>query len=89
MALADYRLCDVCGDRAFYDSNLNYEDGPSKYASIPPFRVGGEEQYDKPDLLEKYGRRLDYLGDWAVICTDCAKTHKVVIVQTTADKSSG
>lgn len=42
---------------------------------------------DKPDLLEKYGQRLDHLGDWAVLCTDCAKTHKVVIVPTTTDKS--
>lgn len=25
MALADYRLCDVCGNKAFYDANLNYD----------------------------------------------------------------
>ncbi len=25
MALADYRLCDVCGSKAFYDARLNYE----------------------------------------------------------------
>ena len=24
MALADYRLCDVCGSKAFYDARLNY-----------------------------------------------------------------
>ena len=23
---------------------------------------------------------LDYLGDWAVLCIDCAKTHRCVIV---------
>lgn len=28
----------------------------------------------------KYGAALDYVGDWAVICSDCAKTHKTVIV---------
>jgi hypothetical protein len=25
MAMADYRLCDVCGKKAFYDANLNYD----------------------------------------------------------------
>jgi hypothetical protein len=25
MARADYRLCDVCDDKAFYDANLNYD----------------------------------------------------------------
>lgn len=25
MAAADYRLCDVCGRKVFYDSNLNYD----------------------------------------------------------------
>jgi hypothetical protein len=25
MAMADYRLCDRCGNKAFYDSNLNYD----------------------------------------------------------------
>jgi hypothetical protein len=25
MAMADYRQCDVCGCKAFYDANLNYE----------------------------------------------------------------
>ena len=25
MALADYYLCDVCGSKAFYDSNLSYD----------------------------------------------------------------
>ena len=25
MALSDYRLCDVCSSKAFYDANLNYD----------------------------------------------------------------
>jgi hypothetical protein len=25
MAAADYRHCDVCGCKAFYDANLNYD----------------------------------------------------------------
>lgn len=81
MAMADYRLCDVCGGKAFYDSNLNYDDGPSEYRTRDkPFRMAGEEQYDNPDLNHKHGMRLDYVGDWAVICDDCAKTHKTQIV---------
>jgi hypothetical protein len=81
MAMSDYRLCDVCGSKAFYDSNLNYGDGTDEWhKDYPPFRIAGEAQYSKPELNEKYGARLDYVGDWAVICTDCAKTHKAVIV---------
>jgi hypothetical protein len=26
MALADYRLCDVCEKKCFYDSNVSYND---------------------------------------------------------------
>lgn len=81
MALADYRLCDVCEGKAFYDSNLNYGDGTDDwYKSDPPFRQAGEEQYSKPEFNQKYGTRLDHVGDWAVICSDCAKTHKTIVV---------
>lgn len=80
MALSDYRLCDICEEKAFYDANLNYEHEPPKYRDTPPFRVAGEEQYQNPVLLDQYGSRLDYVGDWAVLCTDCAKTHKTVIL---------
>ena len=86
MAYADYRLCDVCGSKTFYDARLNYEQGPSKYHSAPPFRIAGKEQADNPDALHKHGSRLDSLGDWAVICEDCAKTHKCVIVTIEAAK---
>lgn len=58
MAAADYRLCDVCAGKVFYDANLNYD-------------------YDR----ESGEYKLDYLGDWAVICDDCAKTHKCVVVK--------
>ena len=81
MALSDYRLCDVCEDKAFYDSNLNYGDGTDEWhKNDPPFRIAGKNQYDKPEFNQKYGTRLDYVGDWAVICRDCAKTHKTIIV---------
>lgn len=61
MAMADYYLCDVCGGKAFYDSNLNYD-----LDNIDP-------------VTGKYP--LEYVGDMAVICKMCAKTHRVVIVE--------
>lgn len=82
MAGADYRHCDVCGGKAFYDANLNYEtgqrgaDGKWNYPETPVREVG------KPQM---FGAALDRLGDWAVICTTCAKTHKTAIVPITAD----
>lgn len=80
MAMADYRLCDVCGEKVFYDSNLNYETGPSEYGDHGPYRQAGEPQYPDAAMNEKHGMRLDYLGDWAVICNECAKTHKTIVV---------
>lgn len=81
MAGADYRSCDVCGGKTFYDANLSYTDGDDTYCKDdPPYRVAGAEQYDKPELLTKYGLRLGYVGDWAVLCTDCSKTHKTAIL---------
>ena len=82
MAKSDYRLCDVCDEKAFYDANLSYESGPSEYSDSPPYKVAGADQYSDPALNEKYGNRLGYLGDWAVLCTDCAKTHRVAILKT-------
>ena len=55
MAGADYRSCDVCGTKTFYDARLDYN-----YDEFPP--IG-----------------LPRLGDWKVICIECAKTHKVVV----------
>jgi len=80
MALADYKLCDRCGSKAFYDSNLSYEQGPQGYGADKPFRECGLEQIEDPEHNHKWGTRLGYLGDWAVLCEDCAKTHKTVIV---------
>lgn len=84
MALCDYRLCDVCGGKAFYDANLSYSDD----AEYIPYRLAGEEQYpDHPDLAKKYGQRLGYVGDWVVICNGCSKTHRTQIVPLTAATS--
>lgn len=71
MASSDYRLCDVCDGKAFYDSNLNYEFGRPQY-SVGPFKNCGEAQNSIS---------LERLGDWAVLCHECAKTHKCQIVK--------
>ena len=81
MAMADYRKCDVCDGKAFYDSNLNYEMTEDEFnAHRPPYRIAGEAQ---PDACGT-AMRLDRVGDWAVICHECAKTHKTQIVPITA-----
>ena len=72
MAYADYRLCDVCGCKAFYDSNLNYE-WSTKNNPLP-------EAEQIKDGGRPSGMKLMSLGDWSVICVDCAKTHKTIIV---------
>lgn len=87
MAAADYRLCDVCDGKVFYDANLNYEQGrDNEWAKRKaPFRWAGEEQ-GKPEN-DDWLLRLDYLGDWAVICQHCAKTHKTIVVQIEQERS--
>lgn len=71
MALADYRLCDVCGCKAFYDSNLNYEF---------PNKEGKGSYNQKITKIRDSPMGLDNLGDWVVLCIDCAKTHRCEIV---------
>ena len=48
MALSDYYLCDICGEKVIYDA----------------------------DMFERW----DCAGDISIICKECAKTHKIVIV---------
>lgn len=62
MAMSDYRLCDECGCKVFYDSNLNYE-------------------YDaRPDeLIRGSTYKLERLGDWKVLCRECAQQFECVI----------
>ena len=38
MALVDYRLCDVCGNKAFYDATLHYDH--KAYPNTGLFNVG-------------------------------------------------
>lgn len=76
MAYADYRLCDVCGGKAFYDTVLGYEfeDRTTQIPAEEAVRTAGETA----DWLGAY--RLGRLGDWAVICTSCSKTHRTAIL---------
>lgn len=66
MALSDYRLCDVCDRKTFYDAMLNWD------------QYGNWEEGDAP-VLEDGGAvakgSLERLGAWAIICQDCVKTH--------------
>jgi hypothetical protein len=76
MALADYRLCDICGRKAFYDANLNYQFDEEEWTRK---KITTEDSVKQAGEVVE-GLKLDNLGDWAVICRDCAKTHKCVIV---------
>lgn len=71
MAGSDYRLCDVCGRKVFYDSGLNYE--TTNVTTDKVAKVAGESQ-------GAWGYKLESLGDWAVICRNCAKTYKTAII---------
>lgn len=79
MASADYRLCDLCGAKAFYDAELNYHQKEAEYDV--PYREVGVDQYADQELNEKSGMCVGYVGDWAVLCINCAKTHKTQIVE--------
>lgn len=69
MASGNYRLCDICRGKSFYDANLNYE------------MHFGEEQ--KEISVKENGQfkhyDLDYLGNWSVLCQDCSKTYEIII----------
>lgn len=80
MAAADYRLCDSCECKVFYDSELDYKNGPSGYNTAGPYRIAGNPQYEDEQINHKHGTRLGRLGDWAVLCSTCAKSYKTQIV---------
>lgn len=58
MAGADYKSCDVCGTKTFYDARVDYDLDLRQHEEPRPFRV----------------------GDWKVICVECAKDHEVKVV---------
>jgi len=61
-------LCDGCGEKCFYDSNLNWEFGTRK------------DPIPKDELVRGTNVRLDYCGDMAALCRNCAKNFEVIIV---------
>ncbi len=71
MAASDYRLCDVCKGKTFYDARLNYE-----WVGDP--NAPGCEVRNAGVLNDQL--RLDWLGDWVVICEECAATHACIVV---------
>lgn len=81
MASCDYRKCDNCGGKTFYDSDLHYEYFTEKWDE-----ERGICYYDvsegSPTLFnnsDKPGVRLYGVGAWAVLCEECSKTHEAVI----------
>lgn len=40
MAAADYRLCDVCSRKTFYDAELNYDIAPAGHPLAPDYIPG-------------------------------------------------
>ncbi len=67
MARGDYKGCDVCDGKAFYDANLNYEQ-PSH----------GLHDLEGRDI----STALDYCAQHGAICTDCyAKGWRLKVVR--------
>lgn len=56
MARADYKLCDVCGGKAFYDAGLNYDPA-----------LSGLHDLEGRDI----SMALDHCAQVGAICADC------------------
>lgn len=82
MAGGDYRSCDLCGTKSFYDANLPYEyvgdvsDGVTITKEMCTRKVG-----------QPTSTFLWRVGDWAVLCNECSKTHETKIVKRKKRKS--
>ena len=63
MALADFYLCDACNGKTFYDARLAYDEHGEPNSN-------SETNHPWPD---------GDVGDMAVICKECSKTHTIVI----------
>jgi len=75
MAGADYRRCDKCGTKTFYDATLNYDCG-KKGAWVQK----EDAVIEAGATDENSGYLLDRLGDWAVLCRTCSQEFKTQIV---------
>jgi hypothetical protein len=67
MAASDYYLCDTCNGKTFYDANLDYGFVQDEIALI---NANPETNHRWPN---------GDVGDMAVICKECAKTHTIMI----------
>jgi hypothetical protein len=75
MSSLDYRSCDVCGTKTFYDAELAYHEVESEH-DVKYLKVGKKQHSNS-----EYGLCLDNLGDWAVLCKECSKKYKTQIVK--------
>lgn len=78
MASANYKLCDMCGNKTFYDADLSYDFNDPD--NTPVKEVGSH--------TKSYTYSLDHLGDWAVLCDECSKKYKTVIMEIEDDVPS-
>jgi hypothetical protein len=69
MAIADYRTCDICCKKAFYDADLNYKFIDHKHT-------------DEEETLQN-SKQSDYLlgncWNWVVLCRECSKKYTIKI----------
>ncbi len=79
MAAADYYLCDLWGSKCFYDADLDYE-FPDKHGND-----SWGDKIEPCDLVRGAGYKLQYTGDMAAICRECAKTHEIVVREISHD----
>jgi len=63
MAGIDYKYCDVCNKRAFYDADLTYREATSMACTK---EMGVKKDY-----------KLGMVGDWVVLCDDCAPKYDI------------
>jgi hypothetical protein len=76
MAGADYRKCDKCNRKVFYDSDLSYE-----FQKFDITRGKMVFEYEETKPIKGETHALGCLGDWKVLCHKCAETHKCIIVE--------
>ena len=77
--MSDHKPCDRCGKWTLWEGTLldQYEFSRDRQPSDdPPYRVAGEEQTG--DSGDRFC--IDGVGDWAMLCPACAKTHRTMIV---------
>jgi len=74
LASADYKLCDICSCKTFYDANVDYEGAELCGDMKCPRKHSGDFHIDEQGCPLPLG-----VGDWKVICFECSKTNRVII----------